>query len=250
MVKPLLVEQKALANFNGSIGGIVRKAFGLENSRHLKCEKYSTVIAQRVFTYRLLDCSKFATRVRNLRGHDIDVFPIILNRVEQVLVGVSFDWVSVGKRFRFSGAQIIVFAGRGKGPVTSEPEIDASARQLLRLEWAGRNDSGDFEAAVAAHPHWQVDAMPNLSRLHFATVAPRVRELRELSEQIEIPEKTWLSALHLPSAAVGWTKGAGWQGDHADCSAHANSPASTEELQAWVASAARYLNHQLQLATS
>ena len=75
-------------------------------------------------------------------------------------------------------------------------------------------------------------------------------DLGELSEENLPTSKTWLSHLHLPSAAVGWMKGEGWKGNHNDCAAHANSPASIAELKAWVGSATRYLNHQLQSAVT
>lgn len=249
MEKPLIVNQDELAKFHTSISGDVRKAFGLGNNRHLNCLKYSAVVGQTVNTYRLVDASEYGTQARNLRGNDIDVFPVPMDRTEVLLVGVSFDWATTGKRFRFSSAQIIVFSGR-KRAGAKKLEIDGDARQLLRLEWAGRSDAGLFEALVAAHPHWQVDAVPGFSTPPPIPEAPKVMDLADLSEQQESPAKTWLSRLHLPSAAIGWMKGEGWKGDHTDCVAHANSPASLAELQAWVGSATRYLNHQLQNAVT
>lgn len=249
MEKPLIVDQKDLNQFHASIGGDVRAAFELGRNRHLICQKYGRVTGQTVDTYRLVDTSEYGTQARNLRGNDIDVFPVPMDRAEVLLVGVSFDWATVGKRFRFSSAQIIVFSGR-KCAGAKKLEIDGEARQLLRLEWSGRSEAGLFEALVAAHPHWQVDAMPGFSTLPTVPEEPKVRDLADLSEQQESPAKTWLSHLHLPSAAIGWMKGEGWKGDHMDCAAHANSPASITELRAWVGSAARYLNHQLQNAVT
>lgn len=247
MEKPLIVDQKELHQFHKSIEGDVRTAFGLSNNRHLSCQKYPAMGTHSVNSYRLVDNSEYGTQVRNLRGNDIDVFPVPMDRSEVLLVGVSFDWAGSGKKLRFSSAQIIVFSGR-KRPGSRKLEIEGDARQLLRLEWAGRSNSGSFEALVHAHPHWQVDAMPGFWPAPSVPTEPQVMDLAELKEENAPASKTWLSHLHLPSAAIGWMKGEGWKGDHNDCAAHANSPASIAELRAWVGSATRYLNHQLQSA--
>jgi hypothetical protein len=249
MEKPLIVDQKELHQFHGAIGGDVRAAFELGNNRHLSCQKYEAVGTRTVDSYRLVDNSEYGTQVRNLRGNDIDVFPVPMDRSEVLLVGVSFDWAGSGKKFRFSSAQIIVFSGR-KRPGSRKLEIEGDTRQLLRLEWAGRSDSGLFEALAHAHPHWQVDAMPGFSAAPAIPTEPQVMDLADLRGERAPASKTWLSHLHLPSAAIGWMKGEGWKGDHNDCTAHANSPASIAELRAWVGSAARYLNHQLQNAVT
>lgn len=249
MLKPLVVSQKALQTFHASIGGIVRTAFDIGIHRHLVCQKYDALPGQTVDTYRLVDTSARGTTARNLRGNDISVFPVLMHRNEVLLVGVSFEWVRSGEKYRFNGAQIILFSRR-KLIGTPEPIVEGPARQLLRLEWAGRRDSGLFEASVAAHPHWQVDALPDYSSQPVFPAEPKLAELAELSEGPASVLKTWLSHLHLPSAAIGWTIGEGWKGGHEDCSAHANSPASTDELRAWIGSASRYLNHQLQNAVT
>lgn len=249
MAKPLIVEQKELSHFHASIGGDVRTAFELGNNRYLSCIKYDTVSGQTLQSYRLVDTSEYGTQARNLRGNDIDVFPVSIDRTEVLLVGVSFEWAASGKKYRFSSAQIIIFSVR-KRTGTQKFEIDGAPRQLIRLEWAGRSDAGLFEALVAAHPHWQVDGIPEFSNPPAIPTEPQVLDLAELSEQQASVAKTWLSHLHLPSAAIGWTIGEGWKGDHNDCTAHANSPASIAELRAWVGSATRYLNHQLQNAVT
>lgn len=249
MEKPLLVDQKELHQFHMSIGGDVRTAFELGIHRHLICQKYAAIGAQTMESYRLVDNSEYGTQARNLRGNDIDVFAVLTDRSEVLLVGVSFDWTVSGKKFRFSSAQIIVFSGR-KRMSSKKLDIEGNARQLLRLEWAGRNDSGSFEALVHAHPHWQVDAMPGFSVAPAIPTEPQVMDLADLSKGNVPASKTWLSHLHLPSAAIGWMRGEGWKGDQNDCTAHANSPASLAELRAWVGSATRYLNHQLQNAVT
>lgn len=249
MSKPLLVSAKKLHGFHNEIGASLRTAFGLDRNRHLICEKYAEVPDRRTYdTYRIRDTSSHAARARNLRGNDIDVFPILTTRDETIFVGVSFVWAKSGEKYRFSTSQLIFFVGDLR---TNQDLANVlSAKQLMRLEWEGCSEAGKFEALVAAHPHWQIDAMPD--KQPAVPSMPETVNLEDLASfsRPQPAAKRWFSRLHLPAAAVGWHVAAGWLGDHDNCIAHANPPTSTDALRSWTLSAARYLTHQLEHAAS
>lgn len=240
---PLLVKPKDLNLFAAEIGPAIRKAFDLPEHRYLSCQKYETNRDAVTETYRILDSSEHAAKVIDLRGNELDAVKLLSSQSETVLTTVSFDWTKVGKAFRFSGAQFAIFVGRVPKDVA-----DDGARQLFRLEWQGRQDDGSFEAAVAAHPHWQVDAIPTTKIAVPAPVASA--DLGDLLQKREPTRKTWMTHVHLPCAANDWAVGDGWSGDPADCGAHASSPDSLESLSSWVLSASRYLKHQIGAAIS
>jgi hypothetical protein len=246
--KPLVVTDKELAKFNSAIGPAITAAFELAQSRQLSCQKYAAVGHGNLQSYRLVDPSTHGAQVFNQRGNEIDVFPIVSTMGGQIFVGIAFEWVRVGSRHRFSSAQIVTFdAPREQGGQANN--VSRHAQQLFRLEWQGPGENGQFEAVVAAHPHWQIDALPT-PKLPDLPNPSVVLELQDIIGANAISKKSWLSRIHFAASASGWALDRGWEGDFDNCAAHANAPETINALQTWTISAARYLKHQVGAAVA
>lgn len=239
----LIIKPKELNAFVAEIGSKVQKAFDLPDHRFLLCQKYAAPVEAATDSYRIFDTSSHAAKVIDLRGTERDAIKLISGQRETVFASLTFEWGRVGAKFRFLSAQFAIFSGS-----ESSDTLQSEVRQLFRLEWEGRREDGSFEAAVAAHPHWQVDAIPS-SPVPFPTSALTV-ELSELMIKREPVRKTWLTHIHLPCAANDWAVGSGWLGDATDCAAHTSSPQTLDSLSAWVTSASMYLRHQIAAAVS
>jgi hypothetical protein len=145
--------------------------------------------------------------------------------------------------------QILLFLAWGNPDVTRTPEL--SRRQLLRLEWDGVDESGAFEAKVAAHPHWQTDqwlagydqSRGTLTKLLTQGEGPREFALNE--EIAAPPPVRWVRAVHL-AAAARWADEP-WKGEE-DCSMHARPPKNVTEIENWSLSALRYIARQFTAA--
>lgn len=242
-VGALVVGQKALSSFVASIGPSVQRALDLSSRHYLLCQKYQAAPGSGLETYGIQDTSGHGTKVIDLRGTELDAVRMVSSRQQDILTTLSFDWFRANTRLRFVGAQFAVFSGRRTSTALNE-----DARQLFRLEWQGRSDDGKFEAAVAGHPHWQVDATPSSAVPPPGPLA--TANLADLMHSERPTLKTWMTHIHLPSAANDWSVGAGWSGDPNDCAAHTSSPESLDSLSTWVLSAARYLKHQIGAAVA
>lgn len=239
---PLTVGNKEFQEFNRSIGPKVQRALELDSGQYLSCDKYELLPGQRGMVYGLRD-PRQDLRVPNKRRGQNFAFPFVRRKETAVLLSISFEWVRVSSRVRFVGAQFVVYLLTGTTSRTSDP---LSAQQIMRLEWQGRADNGSFEAAYAGHPHWQVDAVPAERGTGFAPTA--VVSMDQLVVREDRSAVSWLSRVHLASAAGGWAKGEGWSGEQHECDTHANSPDSLDELAAWTTSASRYLSQQINSA--
>lgn len=236
MHSPPTVSGKVLQRFNSEIARKIQSAMDLDVSRHLICDKYTQLVGQKSLVYGVRDTTDDII-VSNNRRLENYAFVALKRRRTAILLSINFEWHPLRSLIRFGSAQFVVYVAG----VKLQPDIDPL--QLMRLEWEGRSEKGTFEAPAAGHPHWQIDAT-------FNKLAPKLPLSSSISlDKIEVaPSPSWLSRLHLASAAEGWTKGSGWSGDEYDYNVHANSPENIEALSAWTVSAARYLRQQLDSA--
>lgn len=246
MPTALTISDSALRKFLSETGSGLTRAFGRDPTRPLRLERFPGMGGgYNLARYQLIDPASRSI-ARTLRGTDAEVVKLIAARGTDLVVGCSFEWVTKERRrsreHRFVSAQFIVFT-RTSGPVGGDQASPADARQLFRLEWQGRDENHKFEENTAAHPHWQVDALP--SKPMSFTEPTDTLDLNDLIGEQPSSSKTWLSKIHLASSATGWISNGGWGGELDDCSAHAASPDDAEELKAWSLSAAHYLHHQL-----
>lgn len=234
-VSPLTVSERELQRFNSQIGPSVKVALDLDRSRHLQCQKYGQANGHSL-AYGLVDTTRPLIVANERRGEN-HAFSILQRRDNAVLLSVMFTWQATGVRNRFVAAQFVVYLLSG----AAARNLDTTrSQQIMRLEWEGRSAGGTFEAPNAGHPHWQIDAIPSSNAPSYAPT--NVVSMEQLDSK---PSMSWLSRIHLASAAEGWARESGWSGDEVDCHVHANSPETLDALQAWTRSGARYLYQQL-----
>ena len=150
------------------------------------------------------------------------------------------------QRFSFRSAGLTIHIGY---------QGDQHKPQVFRAEWAGwakwnGRDYG-YQGGDAAHPHWQFDAVDSLTDSEEAEALLEVlkdegreSEPRDFVPQTVEPEaerilisQKRLSRMHFPSAAMWWR-------DPPE-NAHAHSPQSPEEIQAWLSKTLKYVVREL-----
>ena len=129
--------------------------------------------------------------------------------------------------------------------------------QMFRAEWAGwarwAGRDYSFQAANAAHPHWQFDALDSLpddnlsqraaqllARLKAET-EPEVREFKPQLSNVDVRDFVTtqkISRIHFASAAAWWKSP-----PHDD---HAHGPANLRDIQNWVRHSVDYIKHELE----
>ena len=163
-----------------------------------------------------------------------------------------------GGPFIYHTAGITIFQGAAR---------EADKLQLLRAEWAGlrKLDGGvfEFEAAGAAHPHWQIDAMRHQLQLRRRHEEEREALRREL--EVEAAFSTLdelLGSVRQPNEIrpadgddVAWTRmhlalSAPWDREPwIDRSGaifpHARSPSTFGEVRNWISSAVLYIQQEI-----
>jgi hypothetical protein len=144
------------------------------------------------------------------------------------------------RRFSFRSSSLTVHFGW---------KNDLFKPQMFRAEWAGWAKWGGidycFQAANAAHPHWQFDALESLPDADAVERTAILRELlgtettvREFNPQLaqedvrDLVTAQKLSRIHFASAAAWWKAA-----PHND---HAHGPTSEADVESWVRSSLDY----------
>lgn len=172
-------------------------------------------------------------------------------------------WLSFSEAWTFANKKSVLFNGAGfrvylcpEVPNGAGGFVRGIARQLMRIEWEGKNvEKGEkwvFPALGAGHPHFQFDrcSIPFEGPTEPLFVGSRLELAAEFSADFQTPtgnkELDWFHKLHFPMHAP-WHKEPYThvlQEDGQVALPHAIQPTDTSELESWVQSVARYTKEQ------
>ena len=246
MTLPLVAtHSKLLAHFQQS-GSILAAA--VDTSAQLQVEH--EFVHPRVIGGLIGSGCEFVTRNRGRRA---PVAPFLhLSEGLWVWLGYHEEWqeehrIGGVRRFSFRSVGLSIHFG---------PRNHAFKPQMFRAEWAGfakwRGTEYSFQAADAAHPHWQFDALDSLpdssmsqraaellNRLK-AEASPEIREFSPHLSEFDVRDMVTIqkiSRIHFASAAAWWEAS-----PHAK---HAHSPTDLADIQNWVRHSLEYIKLEL-----
>lgn len=198
------------------------------------------------------------------RGSTVPVVPLIVNRDRTI----SY-WISLHQRWdeptdlRSKKNPLFVYRTTGVTVFFGQEHNEEKA-QVFRAEWPGlrqkRDNSVEFEAQGAGHPHWQFDAYQ-----HHLQERKEERQRRDdfgrllsegYPEAIDFTEEVHpgapsdreselvahmkrLTRMHFASS-TRWAENP-WNGDVSNVESHAQSPSNLEEVMNWTISTIRYV---------
>ncbi|MDE0042564.1 MAG: hypothetical protein OXT74_11055 [Candidatus Poribacteria bacterium] len=184
------------------------------------------------------------------RGLHVPVAPILpLRQGLWAWLGYREEWDEERRNRRYSFRSVGLSIHFGL-------KNDVFKPQMFRAEWAGwARWSGldySFQAADAAHPHWQFDALDSLpddklsqraaqllNRLQ-AEVEPKIREFYPQLSSVDVRDLVTvqkLSRIHFASAAAWWKSP-----PHDE---HVHGPADLVDIENWVRHSLDYIKVEL-----
>ena len=246
MPAPLVTTQsKLLSHFHRS-GSILAAA--VDSSAQLKVEP--DFVHPRVVGGLYGPGCEFIPRNR---GRRVPVAPLVhLSHGLWVWLGYHEEWdeeqrkSSVG-RYSFRSVGLSIHFGLRN---------DVFKPQMFRAEWAGWarwvGSDYSFQAADAAHPHWQFDALESLSNDKLSRRAEQLLsrlkveaapEIREFSPQLsnvdvrDVVTAQKLSRFHFASAAAWWKSPPYCE--------HVHGPSNFTDIESWLRHSLDYIKLEL-----
>lgn len=203
----------------------------------------------------IMSGSSTTKEVRSDRGIREQAF-MIHNRAGRHSIWLAFNevWKISKQSLVFENAGFRIYIAPHSSIEYSSSDLVTSARQLMRVEWEGKNvQNGQgwiYPAPGAGHPHVQFDrcSMPseinNLGQDQLASTP--AREFQPENSSSGAIELDWFHKLHFPLHAPWHTSPYTQDLTHNGGVAlsHTVQPNNLAELELWIKSVTRYLKEQ------